>query len=364
MKIGIIGLPNVGKSTFFNALTQAGASAENYPFCTIDPNIGVVEVPDKRLDILHQLNQDKEKTPVTIEFVDIAGLVEGASEGEGLGNQFLSHIREVDAILHVVRCFQDENIAHVDGTIDPLRDIEIINTELKLADLEIINKQIEKTERMLKSGEKKYKEKLGSLSKISDTLKSDKNVRELNLNETEIELIKEYQLLTAKPIIYLANIAESDIEKKDNKYIQKIKSKAEKEKAGVLPISAKIESDIAELDEEDANMFLGEMGLDESGLDRVIQESYKLLNLITFFTVAGEKEVRATAVEKGSTAPEAAGKIHSDMERGFIKAEVVNFEDFKKYNSLNEAREHGLLRQEGKEYIIKDGDICYFKFNV
>ena len=364
MKIGIVGLPNVGKSTLFNALTQAGAGAENYPFCTIDPNIGVVKVPDQRLDKLHNMYQEKTKTPVTIEFVDIAGLVEGASKGEGLGNKFLSHIREVDAILHVVRCFEDKDISHVEGEIDPIRDIEVINTELMLADLDIIEEQIEKTERMLKSGEKKYKEKLNILQKIGKALQEGKNIRQLELDKPGFQLIKEYQLLTAKPIIYLANIDETDIGTDDNKYVSRIKNYAEDDKANVIKISSRIEADIAELDEEDAEMFLQDLGLEESGLKRVIKAGYNLLDLITFFTIAGGNEVRATAVKRGSSAPEAAGKIHSDMEQGFIKAEVVSFQDLYETGSINKAGEKGLVRLEGKDYIIQDGDVCYFKFNI
>ena len=364
MKIGIVGLPNVGKSTLFNAMTQVEADAENYPFCTIDPNIGVVKVPDERLEVLYKLYKPKKKTPTMIEFVDIAGLVEGASEGEGLGNQFLAHIREVDAIAQVVRCFTNEDIAHVDGELGPKRDIETINTELMLADLATVEKRLEKAERKAKSGEKKDIKEVEELKKIKSALESGKNIRELEFNKITNNLIKELQLLSAKPIIYVCNINEEDINNpEDNKYVKEVKKHAQTEGAGVVKISAEIEADIAELDEDHKELFLNDLGLERSGLDTLIKEGYNLLDLITFFT-AGEKEVRAWTVKRGSTAPEAAGKVHTDMQRGFIRAEVVSYNDLVKAGSIAEARNEGFLRLEGKDYIVKDGDICFFRFNV
>lgn len=363
MKIGIVGLPNVGKSTLFNALTEAGADAANYPFCTIDPNIGVVPVPDKRLDWLAEKYQPQKKTPTVIEFVDIAGLVEGASRGEGLGNKFLAHIREVDAIAQVVRCFDDENITHVDGKISPDRDIDIINTELMMADLAQVEKRLEKSKKQAKSGDKIYLKEAAALEKIANALEEGKNIRQLDLDETGKRLVKELQLLSAKPIIYLANVNEDDISTGQNELIKEVKAHAEKDGAKVVEVSAKIEADIAELDEEEKEMFLDELGLNDSGLDRVIKAGYELLNLLTFLT-AGEQECRAWTVERGSTAPQAAGKIHSDMEKGFIRAEIVSFEDLKKLGSMADAREEGLLRLEGKDYIMQDGDVCHFRFNV
>ena len=362
MKIGIVGLPNVGKSTLFNALTEAGADAENYPFCTIDPNVGVVPVPDKRLDWLAEKYQPEKRTPTVIEFVDIAGLVEGASRGEGLGNKFLSHIREVDAIAQVVRCFDDENITHVDGKISPDRDIDIINTELMMADLSQVEKKLEKSRKQAKSGEKKYIKEVEALEKLSNALEEGRNIRQLELGETGKRLVKELQLLSAKPIIYLANVNEEDLDSGQNELVKEVKEHARKDGAKVVEISAKIEADIAELEEDEKEMFLEELGLENSGLDRVIKAGYDLLNLLTFLT-AGEKECRAWTVEKGSTAPQAAGRIHSDMEKGFIRAEIISFEDLKRVGSMAEAREEGLLRLEGKDYIMQDGDVCHFRFN-
>ncbi len=363
MKLGIVGLPNVGKSTLFNALTRAGADAANYPFCTIDPNIGVVNVPDPRLEVLNKMYEPKKKTPTAIEFVDIAGLVKGASKGEGLGNKFLAHIREVDAIAQVVRCFTDSNVTHVDGSIDPVRDIDIINMELLMADLAAVEKRMERTAKAAKSGDREYLEELGILKRFKDTLEEGKNIRQLTLDEKAMKIIKELSLLSAKPIIYIANVDEEDMIKDGNELVERVREYAKVEDAAVVTISAKIESDIAELDEDEAEIFLEEMGLEESGLDRVIRTGYQLLDLITFFT-AGEPEVRAWTVRKGSTAPEAAGKIHTDMQRGFIRAEIVGYNDLIDSGSISNAREEGLLRLEGKEYIVKDGDVCYFRFNV
>ena len=363
MKIGIVGLPNVGKSTLFNALTEAGADAENYPFCTIDPNIGVVPVPDPRLDWLAEVYKPEKKTPTVIEFVDIAGLVEGASRGEGLGNKFLAHIREVDAIAQVVRCFDDKNISHVDGVISPDRDIDIINTELMMADLAAVEKRLEKAQKQAKSGDKIYLKEEEVLKKLINALEEGKNIRQLELDQIANRLVKELQLLSAKPIIYLANVNEDEIDGADNELVESVEEHAAKDGAKVVEISAKIEADIAELEEEEKELFLEELGLNESGLDRVIKAGYELLNLITFLT-AGEQECRAWTVEKGSTAPEAAGKIHSDMQKGFIRAEIVSFEDLKRVGSMAAAREEGLLRLEGKDYIVQDGDVCHFRFNV
>jgi len=360
---GIVGLPNVGKSTLFNAITKAGAEAANYPFCTIDPNVGVVEVPDPRLDQLAEMVKPQRVVPTTVEFVDIAGLVRGASKGEGLGNKFLSHIREVDAIIHVVRCFEDENITHVDGLVDPIRDIETINMELILADLETVERRLERTRKMLKTGEKKYQLEVEFLNRLQEALESGACARQLEVKEEEQAILKEMNLLTAKPVLYAANVAEDDLTRDDLPLVAKVKEYAAREGAEVVTICARIEAEIAELPEEEKGPFLEALGLEESGLDRLIRAAYKLLGLITFFT-AGVQEVRAWTITRGTKAPQAAGKIHSDIERGFIRAEVVAFADLMAAGSQAAAREKGLVRLEGKEYVMQDGDVVYFRFNV
>ena len=363
MKLGIVGLPNVGKSTMFNSITKAGAECANYPFCTIEPNVGVVPVPDERLDKLTQMYHPQKTTHAVIEFVDIAGLVKGASKGEGLGNKFLSHIRETDAIVEVVRCFENENIVHVDGSVDPIRDIETINLELIFADIETVNKRLDKAKKNLKA-DKKYQEEIDLLEKIKESLENGISARALEFNEDEQALVKDMFLLTTKPILYIANISEEQLENAENdELVLKVKEYAQKEKAEVIPLCVKIEEELSGLDEDDKKEMLDALGLDESGLDKVIKKSYDLLGLMSFLT-AGEPEVRAWTIKKGTKAPQAAGKIHSDIERGFIKAEVVSYDDLIKEGSMLAAKEKGLVRSEGKEYIMKDGDIVLFKFNV
>ena len=363
MKIGIVGLPNVGKSTMFNAITNAGAECANYPFCTIEPNVGVVPVPDERLEILTKMYNAKKTTYATIEFVDIAGLVKGASKGEGLGNKFLSHIREVDSIVEVVRCFEDPNIVHVDGDVNPKRDIETINLELIFADLETIGKRIDSVKKKLKA-DKKYEEELNLLERIKSTLESGKSARTLEFNDEEQELIKDTFLLTMKPILYIANISEEQLSNPfDDKYVKQVVEYANLEKSEVIPLCVKIEEELASLNGDDKKEMLDALGLDESGLDKVIKASYDLLGLMSFLT-AGEPEVRAWTIKKGTKAPQAAGKIHSDIERGFIRAEIVSYDDLVKEGSMNAAREKGLVKLEGKDYIMQEGDIVLFRFNV
>ena len=363
MKLGIVGLPNVGKSTMFNSITKAGAECANYPFCTIEPNVGVVPVPDERLDKLTQMYHPQKTTHAVIEFVDIAGLVKGASKGEGLGNKFLSHIRETDAIVEVVRCFENGNVVHVDGNVDPIRDIETINLELIFADIETVNKRLDKAKKNLKA-DKKYQEEIDLLEKIKENLENGISARALEFTEDEQVLVKDMFLLTTKPILYIANISEEQIENAENEeMVLKVKEYAKKEKAEVIPLCVKIEEELSGLDEEDKKEMLDALGLEESGLDKVIKKSYDLLGLMSFLT-AGEPEVRAWTIKKGTKAPQAAGKIHSDIERGFIKADVVSFKDLVEQGSMANAREKGLVRSEGKEYIMQDGDVVLFKFNV
>lgn len=364
MKLGMVGLPNVGKSTLFNALTNAGAESANYPFCTIEKNIGIVSVPDERLDKLAEMYEPDKFTPATLEFVDIAGLVKGASKGEGLGNKFLADIREVDAIVHVVRCFEDVDIVHVDGSINPERDIETINLELIFSDIEILERRIDKDKKLVK-GDKKYQVEIEFLESLKAHLESGKSARSYDFSEEELEIIKTTPLLSAKPVIYAANLCEDDFVNNidTNENYKTVCRIAEEEKSAVLPICAQIEAEISDMSDEDKKMFLSDLGLEVSGLNRIIKEGYSLLGLISYLT-AGKQEVRAWTITKGTKAPQAAGKIHTDFEKGFIRAEVVSYDDLMSCGSMNAAKEKGLVRLEGKEYVMQDGDIVLFRFNV
>lgn len=364
LEVGIVGLPNVGKSTLFNAITKAGAEAANYPFCTIEPNVGVVDVPDTRLNVLGEMFKSKKIVPAAMRFVDIAGLVKGASKGEGLGNKFLAHIREVDAVAQVVRCFEDGNITHVEGSINPLRDIEIINTELCLADMETVEKRQERLVKLLKTGDKKVPVEKAVLDKVMDGLGEAVPARRLGLTDEEKEFLTELHLLTMKPVLYVANVAEDEVAAPgNNPHVQVVRKYAEEEGAETIVVSAKMESEIAELPEDEAKEFLEMAGLEEAGLDRLIKAGFKLLGLMTYLT-AGETESRAWTIKRGTKAPQAAGKIHSDFERGFIRAEIVSYDDLVACGSKAAARDKGLVRLEGKDYVMQDGDVVEFRFNV
>jgi len=365
MKLGMVGLPNVGKSTLFNAITKAGAESANYPFCTIEPNVGVVSVPDKRLDVLEKMYNTKKKVYTAIEFYDIAGLVKGASKGEGLGNKFLSHIREVAAIVHVVRCFDDGNVVHVEGSVDPIRDIETINLELIFSDLEVLERRMEKSLKLVRSGDKTAKFEYGVMERVKEQLEANKPVRTLEVTEEENDFIKGLFLITSKPVLYACNISEDDVMEGnfDNDYVKKVKEYASAENSEVMVISAKIEEELSGLEDEEKAEMLSEYGLDESGLDKLVETSYRLLGLMSFLT-AGVQEVRAWTIRRGTKAPQAAGKIHSDIERGFIRAEVVSYNDLVECGSEAAAKEKGKFRLEGKEYIMEDGDVVNFRFNV